>query len=170
MFVSGINELCPTLKPNTKYRMEFINGKYRIVTGITTEYKINPQNPKYFAKFVNDNIMTLGHTENEAIERLKKLYEEYKSKNKLHTILSDQVLNPFVPTEKFEKYFRNGISIDFFELIGEDSYAQIDDEFTIKDLELNAQQIELINTKYNIQINEEDVIVNIFEQIEKSWA
>ncbi|OYQ39660.1 hypothetical protein [Flavobacterium aurantiibacter] len=150
--------------------MEFIKGKYRIVTGITTEYKINPQNPKYFAKFVNDNIMTLGHTEDEAIERLKNLYEEYKSKNKLHPILSDQVLNPFVPKEKFEKYFLNGISIDFFELIGEDSCTQIDDEYNIKDLELSTQQIELINTKYNIQVNEEDIIVNIFEQIEKSWA
>jgi hypothetical protein len=148
--------------------MEFFKGKYKIVTGVTTEYKINPQNPKYFAKFVNDNIMTLGQTEYEAIERLKKLYEEYKSKNKLHTILSNKVLNTFVPTEKFEKYFRSGISIDFFELIGEDSYMQIDDEFTIKDLELNAQQIELITTKYNIQVKEEDVIVNIFEKIEKS--
>ena len=148
--------------------MEFFKGKYKIITGITTEYKINPQNPKYFAKFVNDNIMTLGHTEDEAIERLKKLYEEYKSKNKLYPILSNQVLNTIVPTEKFEKYFRNGISIDFFELIGEDSYIQIDDEFTVKDLELNAQQIELINTKYNIQVNEEDIIVNIFERIEKS--
>ena len=148
--------------------MEFFKGKYKIVTGINTEYNINPQNPKYFAKFVNDNIMTLGHTEDEAVERLKKLYEEYKSKNKLHSILSNQVLNTFVPTEKFEKYFSNGISIDFFELIGEDSYTQIDDEFTIKDLELNAQQIEQINKKYNIQVNEDDIIVNIFEQIEKS--
>ncbi|WP_027388381.1 hypothetical protein [Chryseobacterium gregarium] len=148
--------------------MEFFNGKYKIVTGITIEYKINPQNPKYFAKFVNDNIITLGHTEEEAIERLKKLYEEYKFKNKLHSILSKQVLNTFVTIEKFEKYFHNGISKDFFELIGKDSYTQIDDEFTIKDLELDAQQIELINTKYNIQVNEEDIIVNIFEQIEKS--
>ena len=148
--------------------MEFFKGKYKIVTGITTEYKINPLNPKYFAKFVNDNIMTLGHTEDEAIERLKKLYEEYKSKNKLYPILSNQVLNTIVPTERFAKYFRNGISIDFFELIGEDSYTQIDDEFTVKDLELNAQQIELINTKYNIQVNEDDIIVNIFERIEKS--
>jgi len=148
--------------------MEFFKGKYKIVTGITTEYKINPQNPKYFAKFVNDNIMTLGHSKDDAIERLKKLYEEYKSKNKLYPILSNKVLNTFVPTEKFEKYFHNGISIDFFELIGEDAYTQIDDEFTIKDLELNTQQIELINTKYNIQVYEEDIIVNIFKQIEKS--
>ena len=150
--------------------MELFKGKYKIVTGITTEYKINSQNPKYFAKFVNDSMMCLGNTENEAIERLKKLYEEYKSKNKLHSILSNKVLNTFVPTEKFEKYFRMGISIDFFELIGEDPYTQIDDEYILKDLELNAEQIELINSKFNIQIKEEDIVVNIFEQIEKSCA
>lgn len=160
----------PNFRIQYEHRMEFFKGKYKIVTGITTEYKINPQNPKYFAKFVNDHIMTLGHTEEEAIKRLKKLYEEYKFKNKLHCILSKQVLNAFVPTEKFEKHFDNGISIDFFELISKDPYTQIDDEFTIKDLELDTQQIELINTKYNIEVNEEDIIVYIFEQIEKSQA
>jgi hypothetical protein len=150
--------------------MELFKGKYKIITGITAEYKINSKNPKYYAKFVNDNIMTLGHTENEAVERLKKLYEEYKSKNKLHSILSNKVLNTFVSREKFEKYFNNGISIIFFELIGEDPYSQIDDEFTIKDFELNDQQIELIKTEYNIKVEKEDIIVDVFERIEKSCA
>lgn len=150
--------------------MKLFKAKYKIVTGITTVYKLNPENPKYFAKFVNDNIMCLGNTENEAIEKLKKLYEEYKSKNKLNSELSKKVLNTYISTEKFEKYFHKGISIKFFELIDEDPYTQIDDEYTIKDLELNSEQIELINLKFNIQIKEEDIVVNVFEQIEKNCA
>ncbi|MBP7500569.1 MAG: hypothetical protein KA796_12000 [Chryseobacterium sp.] len=149
--------------------MELFKGKFKIVTGITTEYKINPQNPKYFAKFVNDSIMCLGNTENEAVERLKKLYEEYKSKNRLYSNLSNKVIKTFTPTEKFEKYFHNGISIDFFELIGKDPFTQIDDEYIIKDLELNIEQIQLIKVKFNIQIKREDAVVNIFEQIERSY-
>ena len=149
--------------------MNLFKGKYKIITGITTEYKINPQNPKYFAKFVNDNISCLGNTENEAFENLKKLYEEYKSKSRLHSIFSNKVLNPYVPTNKFEKYFNIGISSDFFEIIGLDPYTQIDDEYTIKDLDLNTEQIELIKSKLNLQIEEEDIVVNIFEKIEKNY-
>ena len=145
-------------------------GKYKIVTGITTEYKINPQNPKYFAKYVNDNAMILGNTELEAIENLKKLYTEHKRKNKLCSIFSQKVLNTYVPKEKFEKYFSLGVSINFFELIGEDPYSQIDDEFTVKDFELNQEQIAIVNSTYSLNIQPEDFLVDIFEQIKKSCA
>lgn len=147
--------------------MEFSEGKYKIVTGIF-DYKINPKNPKYFAKFLNDDVEVLGHTEDEAIEGLKKLYKEYKAKNKLFPSHSDQVLNPYVPTEKFQEYFDKGISIAFFELIEEDSYTQIDDEFTVQDLELSNKQIEIINDKYQLSVRPEDVVVDIFDRIKNS--
>ena len=143
-------------------------GKYEIITGITNVYKINPANPKYFAKFINDNIMCLGNTENEAINRLKKLYEEYKRKNKLHGLLSKQVLNASVSIEKFEKYMNT--SIEFFELIGEDPYCQIDDEFTVEDFEFNEEQIRIIKKKYGRDIQPENYLVDIFEKINKSSA
>ena len=142
--------------------------KHKIVTGITTEHEHNPDNPKYFAKFVNDNLICLGNTENEAIEKLNALYKEYKAKNKLHSSNSEQVLNTNVSTEKFEKYYQLGISVDFFERINEDPHTQIDDESTVKDLELSSDQIELINSIYNLKIKEEDIVVTIFEQIENS--
>ena len=145
-------------------------GKYKIVTGITNEHKTNPQNPKYFAKFVNDNIMSLGNTETEAIENLKKTYIEYKATNKLSSTHSDKVINPYVPTEKFQEYFNKGISIAFFEIINEDPYTQIDDEFTIQDLELSTEQIKIINDKFKLTIRQEDVVVDIFDRIKKSFA
>ena len=143
-------------------------GKYRIVTGITTEYKINPENPKYFAKFVNDNISCYANTEKEAIEGLKKLFDEYKVKNKLHGLMSNKVLNAHVSTERSEKYLSTSMS--FFGLIGEDDCIQIDDEYTVEDFEFSKEQIELINTTYGLNIQPEDILVDIFEKINKSNA
>ena len=143
-------------------------GKYTIVIGITTEYKINPQNPKYFAKFINDDLMCYGHTEAEAVEHLKRTFTEYKEKNKLFPPSSAKVLNPYVSTEKFDSYFYSGLSYKFFELIGEDGDVQLDDETTIKDLELTAEQIEILNEKYQLNIRQEEIVVNIFERIHKS--
>lgn len=147
--------------------MKFL-GKYKIVTGITTQYKINPQNPKYFAKYINDNIMCLGNTETEAIENLKNLYIEYKRKNKLHSPLSEKVLNSYVSTEKFEKYI--GISHNFFDFIGEDPDMQINDEFKVSDFDIEDNMLEKLKLEYKIDIKQEDLLVDVFEKIEKSCA
>ena len=147
--------------------MKFL-GKYKIVTGITTQYKINPQNPKYFAKYINDNIMCLGNTETEAIENLKNLYIEYKRKNKLHSPLSEKVLNSCVLTEKSEKYI--GIAHNFFDFIGKDPDTQINDEFTVSDFDIEDIMLEKLKLEYKIDIKQEDLLVAVFEKIEKSCA
>ncbi len=147
--------------------MEF-TGKYTIVTGITSEYKINPQNPKYYAKFLNDDVKCLGITEFEAINNLKRTYLEYKAKGKLFPETSIQVLNTYTSAEKFHKYCETAIYSDFFKLLGEDPDMEIDDEFTLKDLEINASQIKMIKSKYNLTVHPEDTVVNIIEAISKS--
>jgi hypothetical protein len=145
--------------------MNFI-GKYKIVTGITSEYKMNPENPKYFAKFINDNVQCLGNTEYEAIERLKILYEKYKIKNKLFPFYSEKVLNPYVSKLKYGKYFASDIYVEFFDLIEEYPWEQFDDEFTLGDLDLSDDKIESINHKYNIKVSREDLLFDILEQID----
>jgi hypothetical protein len=144
--------------------------KYTIVTGITTEYKDNPQNPKYFAKFINDDLLCYGRTEAEAVEHLKRTFTDYKEKNKLFPPSFDKVLNSHVSREKFEIYFYNGISFNFFELIGEDGDIQLHDETTIKDLELTFEQIQILNQKYQLNITQEDIVVDIFACIHKGCA
>ncbi len=57
--------------------------------------------------------------------------------------------------------------MDFFDLIQEDRYSQIDDEYTVEDFELSEDQIELINLTYGLKIQPEDLLVDIFEQINK---
>ena len=106
-------------------------GKYTIITGVTSAYKINPENPKYFAKFINDNISCYGHTENEAVKALKELYQDYKNKNKIHGISSNQVLNISISLERFEKHSTSNNWANFLNLIGESPDAYIDDESTV---------------------------------------
>lgn len=141
--------------------------KYRIVTGITQEYLYNPANPKYYAKYVNDDIMCYGNTESEAIERLKELYLEYKKKRKIYPFFSNKVIDASVSIVKFEKHFGSKTYTDFFELLNKDPNSQIDDEFTIEDLELSKDQIELINSQYQLNVQPEDFLVDLFEEISK---
>jgi len=157
--------LCTTKNCN-RQSMKY-SGKYKIVTGITAEFKINPENPKYFAKFVNDHVLVSDNSEKDAVERLKILYEDYRRKNKLHSRLSNQVLNPYVSTIKFDRY--SNIAMQFFGLIGEDDCIQIHDEYTVEDFELSKEQILLLNSTYGLDIQSEDLLVDLFEKIGETY-
>ncbi len=147
--------------------MKFI-GKYKIVTGINREYRINPQYGKYFAKYVNDDVVCIGNTETQAIENLKNLYTEHKRRNRLCSPFSEKVLHSYVSTKRSEKYM--GIANDFFNFIGEDPDSQIDDEFTVNDFGIENHMLEMLKLEYRIDIQPDDLLVDVFEQIKKSCA
>lgn len=122
------------------------------------------KNVAYSAKFTNGAQTTLGSTPEEAIERLRVFFDEYKKTKRLPIPRTDQRFQ--VPgNKKFEKYW--GVAANFFEFIGEDPYTQIDDEFTVSDFAIENDMIEKIKAEYEIDIKQEDFLVDIFERIHK---
>ena len=112
--------------------------------------------------------MCLGNTETQAIENLKNLYTEHKRRNRLCSPFSEKVLHSYVSTKRFEKYM--GIATDFFNFIGQDPDSQIDDELTVNDFGIEDYILEKLKLEYRIDIKQDDLLVDIFERIEKSCA
>jgi predicted RNase H-like HicB family nuclease len=126
-----------------------------------------PKDVNYSAKFTNGPQTTLGSTPEEAIERLRIFFDEYKKNKRLPIPGTGQHFQ--VPSDKkFEKYA--GIAANFFEFIGEDPYTQIDDQFTISDFDIGNGMIEKIKLEYRIDIEQGDFLVDIFERIKKVSA
>jgi hypothetical protein len=136
------------------------------------DYKIEvSKNPDYYqknvaysAKFTNGPQTTLGSTPEEAIERLRVFFDEYKKTKRLPIPWIGQRFQ--VPdNKKFEKYW--GVAVNFFDFIGDDPYSQIDDEFTVSEFGIENDMIEKIKAEYGIEIKKEDFLVDIFERIHK---
>jgi hypothetical protein len=138
---------------------------YQIEIIKNPEYYAN--NVSYSARFKNGPQTTLGSTPEEAIERLRTFFDEYKKSKRLPIPGTGQRFQ--VPSnKKFEKYL--GIAANFFEFIGEDPYTQIDDEFTVNDFDIENDMIEKIKSEYGIDVKQDDLLVDIFERIKKTIA
>ena len=142
------------------FKTNWVFEDYSVQVGESFNY--NNTLIKYFAKFTNGSVITLGSTPEEATQRLKDYFNEYKKNKRLpRPGTPARFLNP--ATKKSEKY--ETVAMHFFRLIGEDQFTQIDDEFTVGDFQLSSNSIKKIEQRFGIRVKDDDILVDIFEQI-----
>ncbi len=123
---------------------------------------------KYGAGIINwSSFISHGATPEEAIKNLKKDLAEYEENYKLPRPGIKAPLQ-FAKTDRIENY--DEIGIDFFDkILGVDYFDHfVSDESILFDIDFEKENtVEKIKNEYGIEVTVEDLVVDIFEQINK---